>query len=105
MTAENDPADHLLPYVDCVRPFLRRLSPADGEALSRKDLDGLSFEELASELALSVPGAKSRVQRARRRLAAELASCCIALKTARASEENASDCEAECCPDEVHRSF
>ena len=105
IAVEYDPVDHLLTYADCVRPFLRRLYPAHAEALSCKDLDGLSFEELAGELSLSVPGAKSRVQRARRKLAAELASCCAVLRTARTSEENASDCEAECCPDEVHRSF
>lgn len=78
-TPEGDP---LLSFSGCVRPFLDRLPPADAEALRLKDLSGLRFTELAEVLSLSLPGAKSRVQRARRRLAAELAACCAELAAA-----------------------
>ncbi|HVR83336.1 MAG TPA: RNA polymerase sigma factor SigZ [Planctomycetota bacterium] len=59
-----------------LRPMMTLLSEEDQEALRLPDLEGLSRKELASRWGLSVTGAKSRVQRARRRLKEALLQCC-----------------------------
>jgi RNA polymerase sigma-70 factor (ECF subfamily) len=48
----------------------------DREALTLTELDGLSREELASHLGISVSGAKSRVVRARAKLKKAIEDCC-----------------------------
>ncbi len=60
----------------CLPRALAALQPADREAIERCDLDGLPQPRFASEQGLSIPGAKSRVQRARKRLKAELVRRC-----------------------------
>ncbi|MEL6373413.1 MAG: sigma-70 family RNA polymerase sigma factor [Pseudomonadota bacterium] len=63
-------------YADCIEPFLDGLPPADRDAIYLKDLRGLNYAELACEMQLTVPGAKSRVQRARHKLAKAILRCC-----------------------------
>ena len=60
----------------CLTPLMARLSDEDRRALTLSELDGLTQRELASREKLSLPGAKSRVQRARRRLRDALLACC-----------------------------
>lgn len=48
----------------------------DREALTLTEIDGLSREELASELGISVTAAKSRVHRARAKLRKTVEACC-----------------------------
>jgi RNA polymerase sigma-70 factor (ECF subfamily) len=72
-TPEPDGEDAVLA---CLQPMLQRLTPADREALLLADAEGLPQAALAQRLGLSVSGAKSRVQRARRRLRAVFESCC-----------------------------
>lgn len=48
----------------------------DREALTLTEIDGLSREELASELGISVTAAKSRVHRARVKLRKTVEECC-----------------------------
>jgi len=57
-------------------PMMALLPVEDREVLQRSDLEGLSQKDLAERLGLSVTGAKSRVQRARKRLKAALLDCC-----------------------------
>jgi RNA polymerase sigma-70 factor (ECF subfamily) len=57
-------------------PMMESLDEADREALRLTDLEGLSQKELAARLGLSLTGAKSRVQRARKRLKEILLDCC-----------------------------
>ena len=58
-------------------PFMIEGLPAeDREALARVDLEGLPQQELADRLGMPLPSAKSRVQRARRRLKEALLACC-----------------------------
>ena len=52
------------------------LPPADAEALRLVEMEGLSQYALAKRLGLSPSGARSRVQRARARLKAQLEACC-----------------------------
>jgi RNA polymerase sigma-70 factor (ECF subfamily) len=51
---------------------LARLSQADREVLILRDLEGLSGEETAAALGVTVRAMKSRLHRARLRLAAQL---------------------------------
>jgi len=60
----------------CVSPLLRRLSPSFREALALTELEGLTQEEAAARVGLSLSGMKSRVQRARRQLKQVLVQCC-----------------------------
>ena len=48
----------------------------DREALTLTEIDGLSREELASELGISLTAAKSRVHRARAKLRKTVEECC-----------------------------
>ena len=48
----------------------------DREALTLTEIDGLSREELANELGISLTAAKSRVQRARSKLRKTVEECC-----------------------------
>jgi RNA polymerase sigma-70 factor (ECF subfamily) len=52
------------------------LEPPYREALLLTEWQGVSQHEMAARLGLSPSGAKSRVQRARRRLKALLLDCC-----------------------------
>jgi len=60
----------------CLPRALERLSPADREILEQCDLEGLPQAEYAARHGLSLPAAKSRIQRARRRLKSELDRAC-----------------------------
>jgi RNA polymerase sigma-70 factor (ECF subfamily) len=60
----------------CLPFMMEGLSAEDREALTRVDLEGLPQTELADRLGLPLPSAKSRVQRARRRLKEALLACC-----------------------------
>jgi RNA polymerase sigma-70 factor (ECF subfamily) len=56
--------------------MMELLDEPDREALRLVDAEGLGQKELAARLGLSITGAKSRVQRARRRLKEVLTDCC-----------------------------
>lgn len=56
--------------------FLARLAPEDATALRLVDLEGRPQSELAARAGLSLSGAKSRVQRARKKLRGALEQCC-----------------------------
>ncbi len=60
----------------CLPRVLSELSPEDREAITLCDLEGLSRNEYARRKGLSLPGAKSRVQRARKRLREQLTQAC-----------------------------
>ena len=61
---------------ECLPAALESLDEDDREAIIRCDLEGMRQAEFAASQGLSVPGAKSRVQRARRRLKQALHACC-----------------------------
>jgi RNA polymerase sigma-70 factor, ECF subfamily len=60
----------------CLGPIVDELPEGYRRALVLADLEGRPQREVAEELGLSLSGAKSRVQRARRKLRATLLSCC-----------------------------
>jgi RNA polymerase sigma-70 factor (ECF subfamily) len=73
---EADPPDVRGELAACIAPLLRRLSPSFREALTLIELEGLTQEEAATRVGLSLSGMKSRVQRARRQLKQVLVQCC-----------------------------
>ena len=60
----------------CLPRVLSELSPEDREAIVLCDIEGLPQEEFARRKGLKLPGAKSRVQRARKRLREQLTQSC-----------------------------
>jgi RNA polymerase sigma-70 factor (ECF subfamily) len=75
--AQEEPTrDVLSEIAPCLRPMLNYLPEKYREAVRLADLDGITQAELANRLGLSLPGAKSRVQRGREQLKALLTECC-----------------------------
>ncbi len=62
--------------VACLKPMIQGLPVMYREALDLADLKGMTQQQTADALGLSLSGAKSRVQRARRKLKAMLLNCC-----------------------------
>ena len=60
----------------CVRQIISRLPPEYAQALTLTDLEGLSQQQLADRIGLSLSAAKSRVQRGREKLQAMILDCC-----------------------------
>ena len=73
--------DGLLPVDDlsqCLPRVLSELSAADREVIVFCDIEGGSQQALAERLGMSLSGAKSRIQRARKRLRARMEEgCCV----------------------------
>jgi len=76
LAAETDEPVPVETLAECLPRALAELSPDDREALTLCDLEGMSQEEYARHKGLTLPGAKSRVQRARKRLREHLTSAC-----------------------------
>ncbi|WP_173064855.1 RNA polymerase sigma factor SigZ [Sulfurimicrobium lacus] len=60
----------------CLPRALAELSEEDREVITLCDLEGLNQEDYARIKGISLPGAKSRVQRARKRLREHLTQAC-----------------------------
>lgn len=60
----------------CLVPLIRHLPDGQRDAVLLSEIDGLTQQETADRLGLSLSGAKSRVQRGRARLAGLLEECC-----------------------------
>lgn len=60
----------------CLTPLLAELPAGFRRALTLAEFEGVTQQEIAAREGLSVSGAKSRVQRARRRLRDVLLQCC-----------------------------
>ena len=75
-----DESDDETPAVDvlsrCLPRVLSELSPADREAILFCDLQGMTQQDYAQRVGVGLPAAKSRIQRARRRLHAQLVAAC-----------------------------
>jgi len=74
---EEQPADDIIgELLPCVRAMVLALPDTDRQALILTEYQGLTQKELAERLGISFSGAKSRVQRARKKLKQELLACC-----------------------------
>ena len=60
----------------CVRRNLAEMPPDDRDVIERCDLEGLTVRSYAESAGLSLPAAKSRLLRARRRLREALIQNC-----------------------------
>ncbi len=75
-------SDNTLHKMDCksgvtsIKAIMEALPEPYAEALILTEFEGLTQKELAQKLGISLSGAKSRVQRGRKILKAELEKCC-----------------------------
>jgi RNA polymerase sigma-70 factor (ECF subfamily) len=60
----------------CVLPMIEKLPEGYREALLLSEIEGLPLKEVAERLNISLPGAKSRVQRGREKLKRAFLDCC-----------------------------
>jgi RNA polymerase sigma-70 factor, ECF subfamily len=67
------PVDSL---TQCLPRVLAELSPQDREAITLCDIEGMTQRDYAQRLGLTLPAAKSRVQRARIRLRERMTEVC-----------------------------
>lgn len=77
-----DLAEEIMPsevqaeVASCLQPMMTELPEKYRQALLLTDIQGLTQQQLADQLDLSLSGAKSRVQRAREKLKDVLLGCC-----------------------------
>jgi RNA polymerase sigma-70 factor (ECF subfamily) len=64
-------------------PMMHNLPDEYRQALKMAEIEGLSQREMATKLGLSASGARTRVQRARKLLRAELERCCAIVRDRR----------------------
>ncbi len=76
LVAEQDGPDTIDIMATCLTHALPELPEEDREAITLCDLQGMKQEDFAKLKGLSLPGAKSRVQRARKRLREHLTQAC-----------------------------
>ena len=76
LAQETEPTAPVDSLADCLPRALTELSAEDREAITLCDLEGMSQEAYARLKGLTLPGAKSRVQRARKRLREHLTTAC-----------------------------
>ena len=77
LSAESEPEMRPVDELSqCIPRVLSELSPVDREAIVLCDLQGMTQQAYAERLGLSLPAAKSRVQRARARLQAQMVTAC-----------------------------
>lgn len=77
MSAESEEHEAKYELSNCLRPMIEQLSSVYREAITLVELEGLTHQEAATRLGLSVPGMKSRVQRGRQQLHTMLNDCCL----------------------------
>jgi RNA polymerase sigma-70 factor (ECF subfamily) len=75
-TASEDSGQLRTELAGCLSPMIERLSGEYRQAVILIDLEGLTHQEAAVQLGLSLSGMKSRVQRGRRQLKGMLETCC-----------------------------
>ena len=82
---------------ECLRPMIERLPEPYREAVYLSEVEGWTQKDVAKRQGVSLPGAKSRVQRGRARLNKMLTDCCTVEQDRagriRGYEPNASTCK------------
>jgi len=76
LAAQSDDADTVDTLTACLPRVLSELSPQDRDAITLCDLQGMAQADFAKARGLSLSAAKSRVQRARVRLRAQMSQAC-----------------------------
>lgn len=68
--------DYIAELASCLQPLIDDLPDIYKEPRVLSEIEGLTQKEVAERLKLSLPGAKSRVQRGREKLRERLTDCC-----------------------------
>lgn len=76
LTAEHEEMPAVESLAACLPRALSELSDEGRDAITRCDLEGMTQEDYARLKGITLPGAKSRVQRARKRLREHLSDAC-----------------------------
>lgn len=76
LCADEDPLPPVLALADCLPRVLGELSEEDRDAILCCDIQGMAQADYAVHLGIGLAAAKSRVQRARKRLRLQLISAC-----------------------------
>jgi len=77
MQAEKDNAETARQEIEgCMLPLIRNLPDTYREAVMLSEIEGLTHKQVAEKLGLSLPAAKSRVQRGRIMIKNILNDCC-----------------------------
>ena len=76
LVAPEPEPDALRELADCLNPFIERLPANYRQAFELSEVQGLTQQETARRLGISLSGAKSRVQRARTKLQDMILECC-----------------------------
>jgi RNA polymerase sigma-70 factor, ECF subfamily len=75
--AMREPEDRAMQELaSCLTPLIEQLPEHYRDAVQLSEIDGVSLQETANRLGISLSGAKSRVQRARTKLQEALLQCC-----------------------------
>ncbi|MFC3153206.1 RNA polymerase sigma factor SigZ [Litoribrevibacter euphylliae] len=77
LIAEEDNGAHARKELaECLRPLIDNMPDKYGVPLRMAELEGISQQEIADRLGISLSGAKSRVQRSRVKFREQLMACC-----------------------------
>lgn len=76
MAAETPAPAVLTELARCLTPLIAQLPESYRTAVELSEIEGLTQQETAARLGISLSGAKSRVQRARAKLQEKLLACC-----------------------------
>lgn len=99
-TNESEPETVNAQLTECLNTFIEKLPQDQRRALSMYELDGISQKVIAVRESISVSGAKSRIQRARKALEGMIKACCEFQFDGRG---NVVECKApalDCCEEE-----
>jgi RNA polymerase sigma-70 factor (ECF subfamily) len=97
---ETEDATDRVEIMACLSPMIDRLPEDYRKALVMSDVEGITQAKVASEMKLSLSGAKSRVQRARGKMKTMLLDCCHFQfdRLGRAVSMNRRGCGSGCGP-------
>ncbi|HEX6160949.1 MAG TPA: RNA polymerase sigma factor SigZ [Thermoanaerobaculia bacterium] len=76
LVAPGDETDAVRELASCLTPLIARLPESYRGAIELSEIEGLTQQETAQRLGISLSGAKSRVQRGRAKLQEMLLACC-----------------------------
>lgn len=107
LAAPQEEKDAMAELAACLIPFLARLPERYRSAVELSELEGLTQQETADRLGISLSGAKSRVQRGRAKLQEMLLACCRLERDHRGAivdyDARAQACTPACSPRSAER--
>lgn len=80
----------------CLQPLIQALPETYREALQQSEIQEIPLKQVAQAQGISLPGAKSRIQRGRRKLKALLLDCCR-VEVANSGQVLGFEARSKCC--------